>query len=220
MVTVRIWDLPTRLFHWALACAVVGLGITGLVGGNVMVWHFRFGYAVFTLLVFRLFWGLLGGRWSRWSTLPLGFRPFTSYLQGRSTPEQLAGHNPLGSLSVLAMLFFLSLQVATGLVSDDEISNSGPFSSLVSSTLVTWATSWHKHWGKLTLIFLVSIHLSAIAWYHWRQHQLLLPAMWHGYKNLEVPVDASRDDLPSRVMAALIFTLSVAVVFYLVSLGA
>ena len=67
MVKVRVWDLPTRLFHWALALCVLGLVITGNVGGEAMVWHFRFGYTVLTLLIFRTLWGFTGGHWSRWS---------------------------------------------------------------------------------------------------------------------------------------------------------
>lgn len=65
--TVRIWDLPTRIFHWALAACIVALVITAKVGGNAMVWHFRLGYTVLALLVFRAVWGLMGGRWSRFS---------------------------------------------------------------------------------------------------------------------------------------------------------
>ena len=68
--TVRIWDLPTRIFHWALAVCIVALVITANVGGNAMVWHFRLGYTVLALLVFRLVWGLVGGRWSRFSAPP------------------------------------------------------------------------------------------------------------------------------------------------------
>ena len=64
---LRVWDLPTRLFHWALAICFVGLMATGTLGGSAMVFHFRFGYAVLTLLLFRLVWGVMGGRWSRFS---------------------------------------------------------------------------------------------------------------------------------------------------------
>ena len=68
MHTIRVWDLPTRLFHWALAACVVGLVITANIGGNWMNWHFRFGYSVLTLLLFRFVWGVVGGHWSRFSS--------------------------------------------------------------------------------------------------------------------------------------------------------
>ena len=61
--TVRVWDLPTRLFHWALALTIVGSVVSAKIGGNAMVWHFRFGYVVFGLVAFRVLWGLVGGRW-------------------------------------------------------------------------------------------------------------------------------------------------------------
>ena len=66
--TIRIWDLPTRLFHWLLAASVVALVVTAKVGGNAMVWHFRLGYVVLALLAFRLLWVLVGGGWSRFSS--------------------------------------------------------------------------------------------------------------------------------------------------------
>ena len=219
MFTIRIWDLPTRLFHWALAACVIGLVLTAQLGGSAMLWHFRLGYVVFTLLVFRLVWGFVGGRWSRWSALPLGLQQVRTYLQGRSSTEHLGGHNPLGSWSVLALLFFLSLQVATGLVSDDEISNTGPLSSLVSAHVASLATSWHKHWGKLTLIALVMSHLAAIAWYRWRHHQRLVSAMLHGDKQLDQPVAPSQDHARNRTWGAIVMLLSIALVAYVISLG-
>ncbi len=219
MITVRIWDLPTRLFHWALAACVIGLVITGNVGGNAMVWHFRLGYAVLTLVLFRLAWGFVGGHWSRWSRLPLHPKSVLAYLQSRSTDPSSAGHNPLGSWSIVAMLFFLALQVSTGLISDDEIANAGPLTALVSSSWVSWASAWHKNWGKLILLVLIGIHVLAIAWYRWQKRESLVPAMWHGDKFLSTPSHASRDDFKSRCLALLVFMLSALAVAALLSLG-
>lgn len=219
MFTVRIWDLPTRLFHWVLAACVIGLVITGNVGGDAMVWHFRFGYSVLTLLLFRLLWGFTGGHWSRWAQLPLHPTKVRAYLAGHTDPVHHAGHNPMGSWSVVALLFFLCLQVSTGLFSDDEIANMGPLSSLVSSAVVSFATSWHKGWGKFILLVLVGIHLLAIAWYRWHKRESLVPAMWHGDKVLTVSARASLDDLKSRALALLVLFLSALTVAALVSLG-
>lgn len=220
MFTVRIWDLPTRLFHWALAACVLGLLITGNLGGDAMILHFRLGYMVLSLLLFRGAWGLLGGYWSRWSQLPLHPVKVWTYFQGHPSLQHLAGHNPLGSWSILFMLFFLALQVCTGLVSDDEIAYSGPLSSLVSGNIVSIATSWHKHWGKLILILLVLTHVLALIWYRWHKKQSLVPAMWHGNKNLPTPVPASSDSWHSRLLAFALFGLSLWVVFTVVSMGA
>ena len=77
----RVWDLPTRLFHWALAAAVIGQLVTGLAG--IMEWHFRVGYAVLSLLLFRLVWGFVGGRWSRFAAFIYSPGSVMAYLRGR-----------------------------------------------------------------------------------------------------------------------------------------
>ncbi len=218
MVTVHIWDLPTRLFHWLLAACVVGLVITGNLGGNAMVWHFLLGQAVLTLLLFRLVWGLVGGHWSRWSQLALSPMQALDYLRGRTTAW--AGHNPLGSWSVLLMLAWLLLQVGTGLVSDDEIANAGPLTALVSGAAVSAATAWHKGLGKWVLLALVLLHLAAIAWYRLRKAQALVPAMLHGDKSLPQAVPASRDGLSQRLLALLVLLACTGAVRWKVGLGA
>lgn len=219
MFTVRIWDLPTRLFHWTLAVCVIGLVITGNVGGNAMVWHFRLGYAVLALLLFRLAWGFVGGYWSRWSSLPLHPRQALAYLQSHSTDQTSAGHNPLGSWSILLMLCFLAFQVSTGLISDDEIANAGPLTALVSSNWVSWASAWHKNWGKLIILLLVLAHLLALLWYRVKKRQPLVPAMLHGDKRLPQPVTASRDLFHLRLGALLVLCLAGLAVYGLLLLG-
>jgi len=101
MYVIRIWDLPTRLFHWLLVLCVGGLIATGTVGGVWMEWHLRLGYAVLTLLLFRLLWGFLGGRWSRFASFIYSPRSLMDYLRGQAPLEHTAGHTPLGALSVL-----------------------------------------------------------------------------------------------------------------------
>ncbi len=220
MSTVRIWDLPTRLFHWLLVACVVGLVITGNVGGNAMVWHFRFGYTVLTLLLFRLLWGFMGGHWSRWRQLFLAPSHVLSYLRGSGATQPWAGHNPVGSWSVVLMLMWLLLQVSTGLVSDDEIANAGPLTALVSGATVSAATAWHKGLGKLVLLVLVLTHVTAIVWYRWRKQQALVPAMLHGDKTLAQAVTPSRDALPQRALALVLVLACAAAVRWLVGLGA
>lgn len=217
MTTVRIWDLPTRLFHWLLVASVLGLVITGNIGGNAMLWHFRFGYMVLTLLLFRLAWGLVGGHWSRWAQLPLSPREVLRSL--REGNPHGAGHSPLGSWSVVVMLGWLLLQVGTGLFSDDEIANAGPLTALVSGATVQAATAWHKGPGKALLLLLVLVHLAAIAWYHFRKREPLVPAMLHGDKSLPDGVPASRDGASQWLLAVLVFVLCAGVVRGLLSLG-
>lgn len=219
MAKVRVWDLPTRLFHWALALSVIGLVLTGQVGGDAMPWHFRLGHVVFTLLLFRLCWGFVGGHWSRWQQLPLSWRSLKGYWQGKLQPELSAGHNPAGSWSVLLMLGWLVVQVSTGMVSDDEIANAGPWTSLVSGALVSTATAWHKGLGKGILIALVLLHAGAVLWYQLRRQQNLVPAMLHGDKLLPPDAPASRDDARARVLAMALFFLCALAVRWLSALG-
>jgi len=216
---VRVWDLPTRLFHWALVTCVTGLAITGSVGGNAMVWHFRFGYAVLTLLLFRVIWGLVGGHWSRFAAFVYAPQSVINYLKGRGKPEHDVGHSPIGAGSVFAMLAFLLAQLVTGLISDDEIAFAGPLTSFVSNATVNLATNYHANIGKWVLLALVLLHLGAITFYLRRQHKLV-GAMLHGDKELPVAAPSSRDDTASRLAALLILGLCTGLVYWISSLSA
>jgi cytochrome b len=202
---VRVWDAPTRLFHWVLASCVVALLITAKVGGAAMEWHFWLGYTVLALLMFRFVWGLVGGHWSRFTSFLYSPGQVLRYMQGRSETDHWVGHNPAGALSVFALLGFLSLQVASGLFSDDEISATGPLTRFVSSTWVSNATYYHKEIGKLILIALVALHVSAIAFYFFKKHDNLARTMITGDKNLAVPAKQSADKAADSVKAAAVF---------------
>lgn len=204
-VLVRVWDAPTRLFHWALAACFVGLLVTSQLGGAAMVWHFRFGYGVLTLLLFRLAWGLLGGHWSRFATFVTGPAAIWRYLRGQGTPHDNVGHNPLGALSVVAMLAFLFLQAITGLMSDDEIANAGPLTPFVSSAWVSNSTYYHKAIGKWILLGMVALHLSTIAYYFFARRKNLVKPMITGDKSLSFAAPSARDSRSERRLAALIF---------------
>ena len=117
------------------------------------------------------------------------------------------------------MLCWLAVQVATGLVSDDEIANTGPLSSLVSGAAVSAATAWHKGLGKGILLALILLHVGAVLWYKFRKTQNLLPAMLHGDKLLAQDVPASRDDARTRVLAILVALLCALAVRWVIALG-
>lgn len=216
---VRVWDLPTRLFHWLLVFFVVGLVLTGYTGGNAMQWHARFGYAVLTLLLFRIVWGFIGGRWSRFASFLYGPSSVFAYVGGRAHPDHLVGHNPLGAGSVFAMLAVLLAQVATGLIGDDEIAFTGPLNRFVSSAAGLRATWYHKQIGQWLLIALVVLHVAAIVWYLHRKRQNLVRPMLVGDKELASPAPSSRDDLRSRMVALVVLLACGALVAWLVSIG-
>jgi cytochrome b len=218
LIPVRVWDLPTRVFHWATALCVLGLLATGTVGGSAMTFHFRFGFALLSLLLFRILWGVVGGHWSRFSSFIYGPRALLAYLRGQQPASHTVGHSPLGALSVWAMLGFLMLQVGTGLVSDDEIATSGPLAHLVSNAMVSLASSYHTRIGKLAVLALVLLHVGAIAVYTRRQKGLAA-AMVHGDKPLAVPAPAARDDAVTRTAAAVLMALCIAAVYWVAGLA-
>ena len=220
MKKIRIWDLPTRLFHWTLALCVTALFVMGKIGGDAMAWHFRAGYAVASLLLFRLLWGVFGGRWSRFSAFIYGPRSIMAYLHGQSPPAHSIGHNPLGAVSIFAMLFLLLVQVGTGLFSEDKGEAFGPLSLFVSRATVHWVTGYHKNVGQLLLMLLVLLHLAAVAAYYRVQKNNLVMPMIGGDKLLPEQVPPSRDDAASRLAALVLLAACALVVRWIVGLGA
>jgi cytochrome b len=217
---VRVWDLPTRLFHWLLVACVVLLVITGHVGGDAMQWHARLGYTVLTLLLFRLAWGFIGGHWSRFRSFLYAPSSVLAYIGGRAHPDHLVGHNPLGAGSVFAMLLLLLAQVATGLVSDDEIAFTGPLNRFVKNSTALAATWYHKAVGQWLLIALAAVHVGAIVFYLVKKRENLVRPMVMGDKNVTVEATSSRDDLGSRVIALVLVAIFAGLVAWIVSLGA
>ena len=216
---VRVWDLPTRLFHWCLVACLTGLVATGYIGGAMIHWHARLGYAMLALLLFRLAWGFLGGRWSRFTSFLYSPRAVIAYLRGSKDGEVRPGHNPLGALSVFAMLAVLLVQVGTGLLSDDEISFTGPLSRFVTMGQSLAATSYHRQVGQWAIAALVLVHVAAIVFYLVRRKNNLIKPMIDGDKSMTGAVAASRDDAGSRTLAAALFAVCAVGVAWLTRLA-
>lgn len=214
----RVWDLPTRLFHWALAACVIGLVVTSKIGGDAMAWHFRLGYAVLALLLFRLVWGAVGGHWSRFGNFLYGPGTIVRYLRGQGEPHHRVGHNPLGSLSVLGLLAVLAAQVGTGLFADDEIANTGPLARFVSTELSLRLTWYHKAVGEPLVLGLVGLHLLAIGFYAAVKRERLVGPMITGDKELAAPAQASADTAGTRLLGLGVLAACAAAVAWLVSL--
>ena len=219
LTTVRVWDLPTRLFHWMLLICVVGAILCGEIGGEAMVWHFRFGYAILNLLLFRIIWGLVGGHWSRFASFIYSPSNVFRYLRGEGQVEHGVGHNPLGAMSVFALLGILLAQVASGLVSDDEIATVGPLSKFVSSTLANSATFYHKDIGKWILVGLVVLHIAAVLFYLLKKGENLVHPMIQGDKRVIVSAKSSRDDAASRLFAMIVFLACSALVWMIMQIA-
>ncbi len=178
MQRILVWDLPLRLFHWLLVVCVTGSFISAKIGGNAMVWHGRFGLVVVGLLVFRLVWGFVGSTYARFFQFVRGPAAIVVYLRGQWHGE---GHNPLGALSVLAMLGTLLLLVSTGLFANDDIAFEGPLYALVGKDLSDRVVGIHRLVEPL-IILLVVAHLAAIAFYVRIKKETLIMPMVTGEK--------------------------------------
>jgi len=181
--SVPVWDLPLRLFHWSLVLAVSAAIATAKAGGEWMVWHGRAGLFIVGLVAFRLAWGLVGSTHARFlNFLPTPQR-LRAYLSGQ---WHGLGHNPLGALSVLALLGVLAFQGGTGLISNDDIAFTGPLASLVEEGLSIKLTGWHHQVGNALLV-LIGLHVLAIAFYRVVKKENLVKPMVTGVKPLVAP---------------------------------
>jgi cytochrome b len=221
---ILVWDLPTRILHWSLVILVVtsvltGLGWSGL--RNEMEWHERSGIGIMVLLFFRIFWGFIGGRHARFSDFVKGPKAVLSYAKGLFTGvnRHWRGHNPMGALSVVAMLGLLAAQVGTGLFANDDSSVEGPLFNLVGKELSDAITSWH--FLIIDGIYvLVGLHVAAIIAYR-IMGERLIPAMLHGCKD-----EDDYEDSPARapvkgnlLIAAAILATSIGLAVFVLELG-
>lgn len=197
---IRLWDLPTRLFHWLLVVCVVAAIVTGQMGGSLIDWHGRIGLCVSGLLAFRLAWGMLGSTYARFAQFFPTPAKIKDYLAGRWRGE---GHNPLGAISVFGLLGLLCFQVGTGLFANDDIAFNGPLSELVSKTLSNQLTGLH-HLAANLLIALLVMHVGAIAFYGHVKKQNLVRPMISGWKEDAEGPSASGGGILALVVASCI----------------
>ena len=218
--TVRVWDLPIRAFHWVLAASVLASIATAWTGGNAMVCHLQLGYAACALLAFRLVWGFIGGRWSRFAGFVYAPTTVGRHLRGASRPREHhdRGHSPLGAFSVFAVLGMLALQVATGLFADDEISNR-PLSKFVSGATDLALTKWHKGCGQWLIVALIVLHVGAILNYLRVRRRNLVEPMVTGDKRLVALASQSVDAAGSRTLVAALQVFCVGLVGCVVALA-
>ena len=155
-----VWDLPIRLYHWLLAVLIAFSWWS--VKNHHTDWHIWSGIAVLTLLIFRLLWGFVGSSTARFVNFIRGPRAVLGYFRGS---WKGIGHNPLGALSVLALLGATAVQVGLGLIAEDEDGiYAGPLSRLVSIDTSDWARELHESWVNV-LLGLIVLHVAAIIYY-------------------------------------------------------
>jgi len=201
-----IWDWPIRVFHWSLVLAVTILFVTGKLGGNWMEWHKRTGYLVIGLIIFRVVWGFVGGHHARFANFVRGPKDIMDYVRDKVGAG--AGHNPLGALSVIAMLAVLAFQAGSGLFANDDIMLEGPYASMVGKEMSDWLTKLHKLNSNI-ILGLVGLHIAAIAFYFFRKKTNLIMPMLTGKKML--PSSVPVNERPAWLAPAIIFLVAGAV---------
>ena len=178
---IRLWDLPTRVFHWMLVLCIVASFVSGKLGGNLIEWHGKIGLFIVGLVVFRLVWGLIGSTYARFSQFVPTPAKLKAYLRGE---WRGVGHNPLGALSVFGLLALVGIQVASGLFANDDIAFFGPLYELVSKDVSNRLTGLHKLSSNLLLV-LIGLHLAAIVFYTRIKKDKLIPPMVRGWKDTD-----------------------------------
>lgn len=201
MTERTVWDLPTRLFHWALVLSLVGSFVT--VKLHEMRLHAWFGYAALALVLFRLVWGVLGSESARFARFLRGPGAVIDHLRGlvRREPDREVTHNALGGWAVLALLLLVLAQGATGLFANDDILFRGPLFPLVGKAWSDRLTTWHYRISDALLV-LVVVHVAAVLLYRLALGRDLITPMVTGRKRLPGSVPAPRLASPWAAIAA------------------
>jgi cytochrome b len=223
---IRVWDVPVRLFHWALVILITTSYLTAQVGGDWMQLHFWSGYAILTLVLFRIVWGFVGSTTARFSDFvkgPSAALRHIAELAGADRPRE-AGHNPLGGAMVVVLILAVLAQAVAGLFAADTDMGTvnGPLTRLVSDKFIDGATAFHEFWVNVLLV-LVALHvLAAIAYLVWKR-QNLIGAMIHGHKPAHDVVHPGqpvpRLHFASGRLAVSLLIACAAVVYFIVRLG-
>jgi cytochrome b len=187
----RIWDVPTRLFHWLLVISIVASWVTADVVDDQMQLHLWLGYWTLGLIAFRMLWGLFGSRHARFASFLKG--PMKVLAYGRSLAGkhhvEAAGHNPMGGWMVFLMIALVAVQTVSGLFTDDDIIWAGPWTPAVSGSMVNLATRIH-HINFNLIQAAVAAHLVAVLAYQFGLRNDLVGAMITGRKSSS-RIDAS-----------------------------
>jgi cytochrome b len=174
---LRVWDLPVRLFHWALVVLVIVSVTTAQIGGNAMQYHEWSGFTILTLVLFRLLWGFAGSTYARFGAFLRGPRAALDYARTllRGTPAFHPAHNPLGGWMIVLLLASLLVQTGTGLFANDDVMLEGPLADHVSKETSDLLTRIH-HINFSVLLALVTVHVGAALYYlRAKRENLILP---------------------------------------------
>ena len=215
---ILVWDIPTRLFHWSVVILVFVSWLSADQG--YMSVHLYSGLTLLALLLFRLFWGLLGSTTARFVDFLHPPRRVIAYLKSmRDDPLHFAGHNPAGGLMVFAMIGILIAQVVTGLFSNDGVRFNAPLSLLISSDASTRITEIHALIFDGILI-LVWCHVVAVGFYLFVKHHNLVRAMVTGRKPADHVPEPQRLKFSPLLLALILFLVSAGIAAWVLTQAA
>jgi len=182
--TVKVWDRPTRLFHWTL---VLSFALSYLSAEfHIGFIHTLIGYFLCGLLAARLIWGFVGNKYARFSSFVFSPRETLSYIRDmrQNTPKHYFGHNPAGAIMVFALLGLLVLILLTGLLTLATIDFEGPLLFLTTSVDDNTSYAIHHLHGWLIdiALILIPLHLLGVAVGSIQHKENLVRAMFTGKK--------------------------------------
>jgi len=190
---VKVWDIPSRIAHWALALSILGNYGTAEYGWFSMQWHFYFGYAAITLVLFRVLWGFFGSEHARFRNFVRGpgavWRNLRALVNKNSV--ETTGHSALGGWAVIVLLAATFAQGISGLFKTDDIEWFGPLSEIASGDLVEQMSWFHSNFEGVLLI-IIGIHIVAALLYLVIKKQNLIGPMISGVKHSIQAEDAKQ----------------------------
>jgi len=206
--TLKIWDLPVRLFHWSLVSLFIAAYITNALGTSYFKYHLWCGYAIIVLVSFRIIWGLVGTYHARFSNFVRN--PITTLKYAisvvKKNEKHYVGHNPLGAVMVIVLLIAILVQAVTGLFTNDEIFNTGPLYGYISDSLSLQLTSLHRqlfYW----ILGAVVLHILAVLIHVFFKHDNIIKAMFTGKKSAQHAEDGKSIGSSRIILAIIIIAL-------------
>lgn len=219
MKSIKVWDLPTRVFHWSLVALVLIAYFSGEGRPyGLPYWiHIVSGYAVGLLVAFRLVWGLFGGEHARFGAFVRGWAAVKDHARSivRLSPLRTPGHNPIGGWMIVLMLVMLFLIVVTGLLAQDKTGGTGPLTGLIPRQFMYMIGDFHSFLGGAILV-VAGVHVAGVIVESVLNRENLVRAMVTGEKPAETP-DARNARAAPLWRAAVLVVLLVAAGGYMMS---
>ncbi|RYY02536.1 MAG: cytochrome B [Gammaproteobacteria bacterium] len=216
--TVKIWDVPVRIFHWSLVTLFIAAYVTNLLGPNYFNYHLWAGYGIIVLVVFRILWGFVGTYHARFFNFVRTPVATTKYALSvlRKKDVHYLGHNPLGAVMVIALLLAILVQAVTGLFSNDEIINLGPLYGYINDDLSLKLTSIHRqlfYW----IAGAIFLHIAAVLFHVWFKRDNIVKAMFTGKKNTDELAEEKSISSSRIWLAIIIVAIVIAALVWIIS---